>query len=241
MNYSLTVITPTRDRPEAFDLCKKWMSRQTYERLVQWIIVDDGDIPTSYTDNPKSNILAYSLRRNPSSDVCTLQDNLLHAIPHIQGECVLIFEDDEFYAPGYLSAMASMLDEAVLVGEKNAHYYNVASRRWHNSGNTTHASLCRTGFRKSLIGAFRQICMESKRANDVFVDIRLWSTRTESRKLAEWSGLSVGIKGMPGRGGLGKSHALDAFRHKDPQMNVLRSWIGKADAAVYEKYYQRPK
>ena len=37
----ITVITCTGDRPEAFKLCRTWMSRQT-RKPDQWIVVDDG-------------------------------------------------------------------------------------------------------------------------------------------------------------------------------------------------------
>jgi hypothetical protein len=38
----LTLITCTADRPEAFQLCERWMARQTYRGSIQWIVAD-GD------------------------------------------------------------------------------------------------------------------------------------------------------------------------------------------------------
>jgi len=243
VKYGLTVLTPTRDRQEAFALCVKWMSRQTHTEPVQWLIIDDGDVEIDWKKDWQvgGNVIVERLRRSPSSDACTLQANILHAIPHIKGYAVVFFEDDEHYSPKYLEMMAAMLDEAELVGEKDAHYYNVASRRWHLAGNTKHASLCRTGIRSVLLPKLEEACIASKADNDVFVDLRLWGLRgngaaSTSILLKDWSGLSVGIKGMPGRGGLGKSHGLDTFKNKDRNMKVLRQWIGE-DAKHYEKYY----
>lgn len=128
-----------------------------------------------------------------------------------------------------------MLDVAPLVGEKHARYYNVRSRRWFQPHNQVHASLCRTGLSRSLLGALAAACEESNRAGDPFVDLRLWSKHGGAFLLAPYSGCSIGIKGMPGRGGAGKSHAWNAFPFKDPGMGTLTSWIGD-DALEYAKF-----
>jgi len=239
----ITLLTPTRDRPEAFRLCVKWMQRQTYVGAVQWIIVDDSNETTSLEVPGMADLMsrwdvAY-VRRNPSDIVCTLQDNLLVAIPKIGSEKVIFAEDDEWYAPGYVAAMAVLLDEAELVGECGARYFNVKSRRWWKPNNQKHASLCRTAIRSSMLPVLAEACKSSKEANDVFVDLRLWGvvnggSRPPSSKLVS-SKLSVGIKGMPGRGGAGKSHTPDAFPNFDPDLRVLREWIGE-DAQEYAKF-----
>jgi hypothetical protein len=51
--------------------------------------------------------------------------------------------------------------------------------------------------------------------------------------------LSIGIKGMPGRGGLGRGHKLDAYRNDDPDGKLLREWIGP-DAEVYLAMSPKP-
>ena len=48
--------------------------------------------------------------------------------------------------------------------------------------------------------------------------------------------LSVGIKGMPGRPGLAGGHGGHPRYQPDPDLSVLRTWIG-ADADRYESYY----
>lgn len=241
---SLTLVTPTRDRPEAFALCVKWMQRQSYFGLVQWIVIDDGDEPTKLgvpgMEDVSTRWNFQYVRRNPSKDLCTLADNLMAAIPKITGEKIVVIEDDEWYGSDYLAQMAGLLNEAELVGENNARYYNVKSRRWWCPDNQKHASLCRTAMKSSMIPALAAACRASKDAGDVFVDLRLWgqvegSALPPSTKLVP-SILSVGVKGMPGRGGAGKSHKWDAFRERDLKLVKLKEWIGVVDAREYERF-----
>ena len=253
MNHELALITPTRDRVEAFALCALWMSRQapTYLGRVQWLVVDDGDFGIDHEFyrgawgdrwdlwrglNADKRWTVQHVRRAPSDDACTLQDNLLEAIPLIDAPKVLIIEDDEWYASTYLQQMSAALDQGMIAGEKNAHYYNVSSRRWFQPDNQLHASLCRTGFRHELLGDLAAAAGESKAAKDVFVDLRLWKAHAADGCLFPWRGLSVGIKGMPGRGGLGRSHRWDAFPHRDPKLVTLTKWIGAQDASVYARF-----
>ena len=44
MKDTITLITPTGDRPLAFALCQNWMRKQTVLPF-QWVVVDDGKIP----------------------------------------------------------------------------------------------------------------------------------------------------------------------------------------------------
>ena len=255
-HFDVDVLTPTRDRPDAFSLCVLWMMRQTFTGRVQWIIIDDGDVPVNHVllNMLPSNWTITYVRRSPSTLACTLHDNLLAALPHIWSDKIVFAEDDEHYSRNYLQKMCEMLADKDLVGEKNAHYYNVACRRWWMPDNQKHSSLCRTGLRKEVLPLLETVCRESKEAGDVFIDMRLWKRATDSALapmafegggpmrtlLVPWSGLSVGIKGMPGRSGLGRSHARDAFPHGDPQLKKLREWIG-TDAYRYAGFYDIKK
>ena len=44
----LTIITCTRNRPDAFGLLEQWMRRQT-RKWNQWIVINDGDQTYKYT------------------------------------------------------------------------------------------------------------------------------------------------------------------------------------------------
>lgn len=235
---SLVLITPTRDRPEAFALCERWIARQTV-RPDRWIVVDDGDEAIAPTLGQEH------VRRRPTDDPCTLQENLLVALKRVREDKVLVIEDDEWYSPRYVEVMSALLDEAQLVGEIKARYYHVRTRRWNQHVHVAAvASLCRTGIRREVLNRLVEAAITAKVADDPYVDMRLWGAWpgaftpiARTYRLEAPFALSVAIKGMPGRGGLGGGHAADAFPHEDPFGAKLAEWIGE-DAVEYARFYE---
>jgi endogenous inhibitor of DNA gyrase (YacG/DUF329 family) len=112
------------------------------------------------------------------------------------------------------------------VGECRARYYNVATRRGQQLHNNQHASLCSTAMRGMAIETFRWACEQRTK----FIDLELWR-KGRSRYLFG-GGRVCGIKGMPGRGGIGMGHAADFSGTHDPDGRILREWIGD-DAELY--------
>lgn len=231
---AVTLITPTRDRPEAFALCERWISRQTV-RPFQWIVVDDGDVPINPTMGQDY------VRREPSEKVNTLPENLLAALPLVKGRVVVMVEDDEWYAPDYVERMARGLAQAPLGGERHARYYHVGDRAWREKlpNQRQHCSLCRTGFSADLIPRMVEACEVSKLLGDPFVDMRFWGVNPgcsgpvpSSVNVSIDRPLSIGIKGLPGRGGLGSAHRPGSLPKKDPTGAKLVEWIGE-DAQFY--------
>jgi hypothetical protein len=299
------LITPTRDRPEAMALCARWMRRQTFLGTVQWLIIDDGNSPIQTTLPFPAGWAVEHVQREPSTAQFTLTENLLEAITRVDARNILIIEDDEHYSPLYVEEMVWRLRDHDMAGECRARYYNVAERRWSvMDDNSEHASLCRTGFRSSLLPAFRDIVAFCKQRGDPFVDILLWNCAVPPKQrtvqvslsapvmqdqarpwaaaanwrptgkqapqtspqappppyprskivtppppdhtpsarrvlpnvqflpagtrvsLFEGRGISVGIKGMPGRGGIGRAHNTRAFPNVDPHWRKLIEWIG---------------
>lgn len=233
MATGLTLITPTGGRPKAFALCRKYMERQTFQGPVQWIIVDDGEQPQA----PNYECARFELVKvypepkwQPGKN--TQHRNLLAALPHVKYEKILIIEDDDWYAPTYLETMDTMLDDGHLVGSTLAHYYNVAERIYRRHGNKRHASLCETGMTTRLIPVLEEICREGAK----WIDISLWARWQGAKKMRQpVVRLCVGIKGMPGRFGLGMGHRMGTSVHfkRDPEGTVLREWIGDEDAKTY--------
>jgi glycosyltransferase involved in cell wall biosynthesis len=218
-NLQLTIITPTGDRPEAFALCEKFISRQTYKDKFQWIVVDDGEVATRCTQGQ-----TYIRRQPKRGPVHTLPENLRSAIPSIHGEKILFIEDDEWYHPDYLKSMVEWLDQDALVGVITARYYWPRITYYREFPEHKHASLCRTGIRSSLIPTLIKCCG----GRDPSIDIRLWETTKGTRHP---SNLVVGMKQMPGR----KSGGGDPIKagKSDADLKVLKSWIGDD-----WKYYQ---
>jgi len=139
------------------------------------------------------------------------------------------------YAPAYLEIAASRLDAAPLVGERNARYYNVASRQYLTCPNAKHSSLCQSAFRIEVVPTLAAICERVKK----FIDIELFRTWPDHR-LYDNSGTCIGIKGMPGRVGVGIGHRNGAHAGWKPDLDLtmLRSWIAE-DAETYRVYGER--
>ena len=230
----ITLITPTSDRPAAFALCEHWMQRamaQISDIPMQWIVADDGDVPANCTLNQQH------LRRTPNVNSAeSFRGNLLNALQQVEQEWVLFIEDDDWYAEQYLASMMQWLQGDVkIAGEAMAKYYNIQQRRFHHCRNRRHASLCQTGIHHSLVPWLTRLLQRP--SDDVYIDIALWrnGARRQQKHLARTTSLCIGMKGLPGKTGIGIGHRLDRQRDNDPQGKVLEQWIGKADAALYWK------
>jgi hypothetical protein len=231
---SFTVITPTGDRPDPFQLCCYFMQRQTVHPK-EWIIVDDGEVPTS---PPDFSFVKYIRRINDSSkNRHTLPLQLLEAIKHVTTDRVMIFEDDDWYCVDYFEQMGKLFDnhpQAQLVGQGQAVYYHVPFRKCFQLSNKDRASLCQSAFHSDILPVLSHIC---KKANDPFIDLKLWRKIERKFLLLNCSPMCVGMKGMPGR------INLETMGHKgchpnfkpDPDLTKLRSFIGE-DVVLYEKY-----
>jgi len=241
VNEGVTVITPTGDRPLAFALCQRWMRNQT-RQPDQWIVVDDGKTPL--TPGP---MMQY-VRREPRLDdpKHTLITNLAVAAPLIRGNKILIMEDDEYYAPLYVEEMASRLEKYEVVGICRSKYYHLPTGGFIRHSNIDHASLAQTGFRSSFVPSVAGLF-----TGDTYLDIRIWK-KVGNVKTLKWGEptvvinfhtvgngrgllfddgddkgcLYVGIKGLPGRPGIGCGHRdYSEYLPDTPDREVLRRWI----------------
>ena len=203
----ITVITPTGDRPEVWELSKRWMKDQVV-KPDQWIIIDDGQEPYSTDDLPD---FAEYVRREPRPNETqhTLITNLFTAFPLIKGDKVLFWEDDEWYAPSYIKVMSRALDMHEVVGIGHARYYHLFSGHYMLCNNEAHASLAQTGIRASFIPEV--IKLTGKLGKSQFLDGAIWEyiEGTKDRGFLlydEKNPLYVAMKGMPGRMGIGNGH-----------------------------------
>lgn len=231
----ITCITPTGDRPLAFALCQRWMMRQTMQ-ADQWIVVDDGRNPA------EPSVPMEYVRREPRGDdpKCTLAVNLREALPRITGNKILVIEDDEYYAPGYIAEMSRRLDVYELVGICRSKYYHVPTGGYMTNGNGGHASLAETGFRASFLPVVSS-CI-GKGIDIHWLDTQLWriANSSGSRNFHLFVDLDeplyVGIKGLPGREGVGIGHQTRAYRTRDGvNREILKRWIPR-DYQVYLDY-----
>lgn len=226
----LTLLTATGCRPEAWAITEQLMLAQDYAGPVRWVIVDDGEKPQPITFEREGWTIEV-IRPTPfwKDGQNTQARNLCAGLAVIKDdERVLIIEDDDHVKPTYLRAMNAMLDKADLVGESFARYYNVKTRHYRQLNNAMHASLCSTAVKGAAIEALRRECKPGVQ----FIDLNLWRN-FNGHKLLQRNGLVTGIKGMPGRGGIGMGHRADFTGSLDVTGSVLRQWVG-SDASRYE-------
>lgn len=224
----LTLLTATGARPQAWAICERLMARQDYADPVRWLIVDDGPEPQPVTFQREGWLLEV-IRPAPhwKPGMNTQSRNLLAGLAHCcSTDRVVCVEDDDHYAPDWLTHVAGELERAELVGESHARYYSVPLRMGRQLNNAGHASLCSTAVRGRAVDALRKACQGAPR----FIDLQLWR-RFPNRHL--FGGHRVhGIKGLPGRGGIGMGHSPDFRGTPDPDGALLREWIGQ-DAELY--------
>lgn len=234
---TITVITPTGDRPLAFALCQQWMAHQT-RKPDQWIVIDDGKIPLEadlvFLNSTMPGV-AIGIRREPRADdpKHTLDLNLKAALPLITGNKILIMEDDEYYAPGYIEEMARQLDFHEIVGIRPSKYYHLPSGGYLEMRTPTHASLAETAFRNSFLSELNEII---KGNGETGIDFKIW-TKAGNRGFIFADGerpIYLGIKGLPGRGGIGIGHNPANYHGvtDTPDRTMLRRWVPK-DYQVY--------
>lgn len=220
----INILTATGARQKAWSICEKLMAAQTYKGEVNWVIVDDGPKPqvVYYEEAGGPDWSLTFLRPRPlwSPGMNTQARNLLAGLEYVDRRYPLvIIEDDDYYAPDYIEFALAQLAGVDLAGETRARYYNIATRRWRHLSNTTHSSLASTVMQGAAIDAFAKAC----KSGDKFIDIRLWAS-VRRKRLYE-GGRVVGIKGMPGRGGIGIGHRED-FGTRDVNDEVLKHWLG---------------
>lgn len=224
-----TVLTPTGARPKAWAICEHLMSRQSYAGRVHWIIVDDGPEPQQLTFE-RSGWDVTVIRPQPcwQPGENTQARNILAGLAHVDaGDRLVIFEDDDHYSPDWLVMADQMLDHAELVGEIRARYYNIKLRRGRELENTRHACLSATALRGKAIALLRDACRD--RPN--YIDLELW--RRHRFQYLFGGHRVVGMKGLPGRPGIGIGHRDNFVGIDDPDGALLREWIG-ADADLYQ-------
>lgn len=244
----IVLITPTGARPGQFNMCQAWMKRQTYPGKVVWIIVDDA-IPRS-TDlvgedfKPEWTIVKvyptpyWQYGQNTQSRNITAGLNVMSQNFNEKDiEAIFIIEDDDYYRANYLERMMARFGSFKVLGEMNTVYYNVFWRNYFVNRNTSHSSLFQIALIPEMLSLFRS-CL-----NEKFIDFKFYEKlhaqqyvfRGEIGFFNE-SNLALGMKGMPGRAGIGAGHGKLMNMFPDYRLQFLISQINE-DAKYYEGYY----
>ncbi len=232
------VITCTGGRPEGLRLCNHYMARQGHQDFT-WVVVDDC---FPFSDARRADM---TIRPQPpwKPGEITLPRNLLCALDMIQrdGEegIVLTVEDDDWYHAGYIGLMHNIAEnlpaETLLFGESRTRYYNVRWRTYKHNENDKHASLCSMGFRTAFIPHMQKI-LEDCDPKRPFIDVTAFTEHADKAYL-QATDLVCGIKGMPGRKGIGHGHTEPCKRlRRDPYLEKLQDWSG-VDVDRYRDFY----
>lgn len=230
---SITAITCTGDRPEAFALCEKWMERQT-SKPDNWIVLDDGKIPTQC--NMGQQYVSCPEFYGQGSLINKLR--LICSQNMVKTDALVFIEDDDWYHPEWIEFCLKNLADYDLVGEGRALYYNVRERWHYEHKNMEHASLCATAMRTSLLPVLFSKCDNS----NPFVDVRLWRSVHNRKKVfdpfenPDQKRMTVGTKGFPGRTGYGAGHVVrDVHARDDADLEKLKTLVGD-DIELYRPF-----
>lgn len=206
MTSKTVLITPTGERPEAFSKCVEHMSSQDYNGSVTWIIVDDGREPTNIPEGINDWEIVH-LRPEPfwEPGQNTQARNILAGLEFVENDDrVIIIEDDDYYAPWWIRQCNIWLNSHDLVGEAPSLYRHLNGTE-KKMNNTTHASLCSTGMKGSGVNTLRRVLQRTPK----LIDVNLWRNHgTKTKKIYPFKGGVIGIKGYPGRPGIGVGHKL---------------------------------
>ena len=215
----ITLLTPTGHRQEAFSLCEKYIERQDYKGPIEWVVCcDNWQDPTKCT-------LGQTLIKGPMEwieGINTQRPNMTALLEHVRGEYCFIIEEDDYLRPEYISVMLDFLKYAALVGESDAVYYSLKTHSYLELKNYHHASLCSTAFKKSLV----PLMYRAVNSGALYMDLALYgSAKANHIKTILFNGLGlcVGMKGLPGRPGIGCGHRPDQSFVLDEQ-DKLGNW-----------------
>lgn len=100
----ISIITPTSRRQAFLPLLYECVRSQDWPEL-EWLVEDDSPLPSHFMMTHDAPWVSY--RHDASRQTIGEKRNLL--IARATGEYIAHFDDDDYYAPGYLSTMMSTL------------------------------------------------------------------------------------------------------------------------------------
>lgn len=224
----ISIVTPTADQPTGLRLLEGYVARQTLQPF-EWIVSDDGTQPARLTAGQ-----LHLTRQRTAEGAASLAGNLLAALERVSGDVVAVFEHDDWYRPDHLAVqMAQLRGSRKAAGAGQQRYYNLAARKFIVMRNVGSA-LCNTVFTVDLIPAMQAACRRAQQRDSYGIDRMFWDSLSIRHKAVHGTDTVVGIKGLPGRPGLGLGHRPDNRPgwKADPELKQLAEWVG-ADAEAY--------
>lgn len=233
---TISIITCTGHRPEAFALCQKYIEGQTSTFPIQWIIVSDqNDFPKVKTTQPNIRVEQYKAPKewDPESEYNTHRGNMELALSKVNGQYIYIMEDDDYYAPTYLNTMMQALTMTEAVTMVRSKYFHIGLPGYKELHNTVHGSLANTAISKWALPRL----IKAVNSGHLYFDGVFWEEHLKAKRPHIFIGnsnISVGIKGMTGRVGITPSHRDLRDYLIDPTLSKLKEWIGES----YQPYLE---
>lgn len=230
----LSLITPTRGRPQAFKLLERWISRQTYDCPIEWVVPVDGEF-TGYSFTMHQRLVR---PREPLTRPHRFLDNMESGLNLCGGDIIAFIDDDDYYHPSYLETLLHAFDDPTVdvAGFAPSTYYQVTTQKWRCMGNRKHCSLGQTAIRRRVLPEVMKIID----AGHVLIDMKLWYLPGLCKKVLVNSRpdgrlYHLGMKCMPGAKGISSGHAADVPGQPDPEGKQLRAFLGD-DAVAYREF-----
>lgn len=226
---SYSIITPTGYRPYQFELCSRYVQRQSI-KPTQWIIVDDGEPEINVPGLPYVEYI-----RRPVTNEKSLHLQIKAGLECVETDYVVIMEDDDWYAWDYCEMMLKMLENVDLAGNAYAIYYHIPARKYYLAGKncSNFCGLCQTVFKASLIPQILKLCTEP------YLDIKIWrQTKCLKYQHKEPTSIYMSTKGLGSKRSLGMGQDPNWNKYTiDRDENYLKSMIGD-DVLYYRKWMQ---
>lgn len=152
------------------------------------------------------------------------------------GDLIVVFEDDDWYDSRWVARCVEELAHCELFGQDIIWNYHAPSggyetvRPKHNN-----CPMHATAFRKELTPRVLDLIANHGKHK---LDVDVWSTECIRIKTA--LRYVVSMKGMPGTRGYSFAHDQKHYRSFDLDGTLLASWIGREEAATYQRFRSVP-
>jgi len=230
LDNNITAITCTGDRPEAFEMCVKWMQRQTVKPK-QWIVVDDGKVKLKSIPDKCTYIRRIPSENDPPHTLCL---NLLEGLNHTIHPKIIIIEDDDWYCPDYIKIMSKELNENDLVGVQSLLFYSAQLPGYSFRNKVRHPALFQTAFRSSIVPYVQKICLQYDSNKNIshkgLIDSAVWENKVFNQ--IKNKDVVVINESIPSSDGtmVPKGHKFYA-----PFPNFIKRRLGKTNKVSYLK------
>lgn len=228
-------------------MLKEYLFRQTFPGTIQWLVISDSQNQKPYEKiwldfamramqdkrfiDSEMHMISYLPELiGPKS----LSRNLIRGLEMANGEIIIICEDDDWYGPEHIKECIDHLaaDKIRATGTIWQRYYHLPSLS-HRTFKNVGSALCSTAFHRDFLPKMMESAQWCGDNNRKGLDRRFWdSLDPEEKDIFEPEHNQViGMKGLPGRFGIGVGHQPRGFED-DQDTNILREWVGE-DARIY--------